>query len=172
MPTKTLLTIYKSLFESHLTYCLPIWCRGLKSAKLKEILIQQKRAMRHIFKKKFNAHTDKLFVKGKCLKINDLCETAFAKIMYNFNCDNLNWEMSKFLHKQKQTNNTRQNGTLAKNFQQGDSTFINCLISHFNENKTLVDSATSKEHFSKIIKEKKLGNYQTNCTNPSCNECN
>jgi Reverse transcriptase (RNA-dependent DNA polymerase) len=66
LPGSALRTIYFSMIHSHLTYCLPIY--GCTTAKnIKKIEIAQKKAIRTVFREKYNAHTAELFRTAKIM---------------------------------------------------------------------------------------------------------
>lgn len=71
--------IYNSLILSHLNYGILVW--GFKHSK---ILKLQKKAIRSICCKKYNAHTDPLFKKLKILKLNDIFTISKFKFYHKF----------------------------------------------------------------------------------------
>ena len=81
LPTHLKILIYRSLFESHLRYALPLWGPTLTLAQIKKIEIQQKKALRYVESKPYNAHTDPLFKKHKVLKFGDLIRIEMQLLM-------------------------------------------------------------------------------------------
>ena len=79
VPTYTLLTIYNSLFVSHISQSILVW--GHVSDRIFKL---QKRAIRIVFKCKYNSHTDVLFKKNKLMKCNDIYKTAAAKFYFKY----------------------------------------------------------------------------------------
>ena len=80
VPKNILVTIYNSLFQSHLTYCTPCWGFG-PIARLK---ILQKKCIRTITNSKYNAHTTKLFYETDKLKLDDIFKLNCLKVYYKF----------------------------------------------------------------------------------------
>jgi hypothetical protein len=80
LSSKIKLTIYNSLFRSHLEYCIHTW--GLSGGKeLKGIEILQKKAMRYIENTHSRAHTNVLFYKYKTLMVKDLIDYNICNFM-------------------------------------------------------------------------------------------
>ena len=82
-PLKVRLSIYRALIESHLR----LGCTTYGSAPLallEELLIIQKKSVRHILKTYYLAHADPLFLKLRILKIEDLILLERALIVHNF----------------------------------------------------------------------------------------
>ena len=70
-PTNTMLLIYNALFQSKLTFGLPIW-GGLFKGQFKQLEILQKKAIRAIYRRNSYAHTHELFKKGEVMPLEDL----------------------------------------------------------------------------------------------------
>ena len=67
VPGRILKTLYNSMIESHLRYCILAW--GFESNRIAKL---QKKAIRTISNAKYNAHTEPLLKKLKILKVSDL----------------------------------------------------------------------------------------------------
>ena len=61
--------IYSSIGQSHIEYGLTIW---YSKNKMKKTLSLQKKLFRTIHNQRYNAHTQTLFAKSRCLNIQDL----------------------------------------------------------------------------------------------------
>jgi len=85
IPSSILLTIYTSLFQSHLNYGITCWGYNYGS----RILKLQKRAIRNVAKAKYNAHTDPLFKSLKILKLDDIFKLTNMKLYHKFHNNNL-----------------------------------------------------------------------------------
>ena len=89
LPRRALLTIYDSLFMSHVQYGLEVW-GGNDTAKGKKRLQNiQKKAIRHISKSFYIAHTEPRMKSMGFLKIDDQYKLQCAKLahdMINKNC--------------------------------------------------------------------------------------
>ena len=76
-------SIYRSLIESNLRFACT--CYGsAPRASIEELLILQKKAVRHVLKTYYLAHADPLFLKLGILKIEDLILLERALIIHNF----------------------------------------------------------------------------------------
>jgi hypothetical protein len=84
VPCTTLLNIYNSLFMSYITHSVLVW--GYKSERIFKL---QKKAIRIVFKCKYNAHTSVIFKKNKLLKFEDIYKTAAAKFFYKYSNNSL-----------------------------------------------------------------------------------
>lgn len=79
LPTTILLTIYNSLFLPYLHQSILLW--GHDSGRIFKL---QKRAIRLVFKKKYNAHTDPLFKANGLLKFEDIYRQASLKFYHKY----------------------------------------------------------------------------------------
>ena len=84
LPTQVLLSIYNSLFVPHVTQSITVW--GHKPYRIFKL---QKRAIRLVFKAKYNAHTDVLFKKSNSLKFEDIYKSSLLKLYYKYNNNTL-----------------------------------------------------------------------------------
>ena len=79
VPSTVLLNIYNSLFLSHISHSVLVW--GHKSDRIFKL---QKKAIRLVFKCKYNAHTSAIFKRNKLLKFEDVYKNAAAKFYYKY----------------------------------------------------------------------------------------
>uniref|UniRef100_A0A8C6MKE1 Reverse transcriptase domain-containing protein n=1 Tax=Nothobranchius furzeri TaxID=105023 RepID=A0A8C6MKE1_NOTFU len=93
-----LLTLYHSLIEPYLFYCLEIWGATCKTFT-QPLIILQKRALRIINNSNYRDHTNQLFIRYKILKFPDLVEWKILQIMYRANTSNLPTNIQKMFHK-------------------------------------------------------------------------
>ena len=63
MPQESRLLLYNALFDSILSFGIPIW-GGVGSNRLKPLEILQKKALRSVYKLEYNAHTREYFALG------------------------------------------------------------------------------------------------------------
>ena len=82
LPQNIKLTLYNSLFRSHLEFGILAW-GGVPPAKLKGIINLQKKCVRNVSGKKYRSHTDPIFSSLNLLKFPDI---------FNYNC-------TLFMHK-------------------------------------------------------------------------
>ncbi len=80
---KALKAVYYSTFHCHLIYCIPIWSSA-SSALLKTISILQKKAIRLIFNKPYNFHTEPLFKASKILPFESLIQFFNLQTMHRY----------------------------------------------------------------------------------------
>ncbi len=78
-----LLSLYFSLFHSHLSYGLSIWGSSI-DRYLSKLTILQKRIIRAITFSSFNAHTSHIFRDLNILKIKDLFNHKIGSLMWDF----------------------------------------------------------------------------------------
>ena len=83
LPLKVLRTIYQSLIQSNILYGLIIWGKINSNQQHNRIQALQKRAIRIICGKKYNAHTDPLFKSQNILKFYDLYKLQGIKLYGN-----------------------------------------------------------------------------------------
>ena len=80
---QVLLSLYFSLFHSHLSYGLSLW--GTNNVEyLSKLTTLQKKIIRSITISDFNAHTTPLFKRLKILKLNDLYNHKILSLMWDF----------------------------------------------------------------------------------------
>ena len=80
LPSRILLSIYNSIFLSYIHQSVLVWGHECPE----RILKLQKKAIRVIFKCKYNAHTDPLFKINKLLKFSDIYNVAAMKFYYKY----------------------------------------------------------------------------------------
>ena len=107
LPGYILKTIYTSLVQSNLSYCILAW--GFNCGRLKNI---QKRAVRIICNSKYNAHSEPLLKSLQLLKLEDIFKLNMLKFYYRYANNQLPQYFSNFkiipqndIHE----HNTRQN---------------------------------------------------------------
>ena len=83
LPTSSLLTLYYSLVYPYLVYCVSVW-GSTHPSNLKHILVLQKKVIRIISGRAFDAHTEPIFKQLKILKLCDIFRFQVGKIMFSF----------------------------------------------------------------------------------------
>ena len=80
---KILLMLYNTLILPYISFCNILWatCKTL----INNILLLQKKAIRVCTRSGFRDHTNPLFVKLKCLKVDDIYFLQAAIFMFRFN---------------------------------------------------------------------------------------
>ena len=85
---RVLRSLYFSLFESHMSYGLPVW--GCVNEELiNKLLVLQKKAIRAINFSDFRAHSSPIFKDLGILKINDLFQYQVSSLMWDFDKNSL-----------------------------------------------------------------------------------
>ena len=79
VPSYVLLSIYNSLFLPYLFQTILVW--GHDSGRVFKL---QKRAIRLVFKEKYNAHTDKIFKTNLMLKFPDIYKLSVLKFYHKY----------------------------------------------------------------------------------------
>ena len=80
---ETLISVYYSIFHSHVQYGCPVWSLT-KKENLDTITILQKKCMRIINFVPFNSHTNNMFLDNKRLKFDDLIKVEQLKPIFDF----------------------------------------------------------------------------------------
>lgn len=104
---RVLRSLYFSLFESHLSYALPVWGSAIQ-AHMQKLFILQKKAIRAISFSDFRAHTSPLFKELNTLKIDDLFQYQVSSLMWDFDHNTLPNALNSLFNK---TRNTHSYGT-------------------------------------------------------------
>ena len=79
---KALCTLYYSLVYSYLQYCILVWGSTCPT-NLRRLVLLQKRTVRIISKKGFDAHTNLLFKSLMILKLEDIYSLHLGKFMFS-----------------------------------------------------------------------------------------
>ena len=103
---RVLRSLYFSLFESHLSYGLPVWgCAN--QALIQKLFILQKKAIRAITFSDFRAHTSPIFKDINVLKVNDLFQYQVSSIMWDYDHNTLPKSLNSLFTKTKSTHSHR-----------------------------------------------------------------
>ena len=101
-----LISLYYSLFNSHLSYGIALW--GVANyTLLQKVYLLQKRAIRAITRSEYLAHTDPLFTKLKILKMNDIYLTNIASLMWDYDHDLIPQSLKVWFNKTSHKYKTR-----------------------------------------------------------------
>ena len=79
LPKKIKILLYKSLIQSQIEYCLPVWGNALPT-HIKPLEIIQRKAIRVATNSKYNSHTEPLFHQANALTVKDLYLIRCARI--------------------------------------------------------------------------------------------
>ena len=177
VPMHILKTIYSSLINPHLNYCILAW-----GFNLDRILKLQKKAVRIITNSHFLAHTDNLFHDLKILKIEDIFNLKQIVFYHKFINDQLPPTLANILSKQEPNRRSCHSHlflkpprlALRENAKQCIRHTIPDFINDFKnfkkdfiKNINLLSLLTLKQQF----KSQKLENYAFECTDHNCYPC-
>lgn len=169
LPKSALLTLYYSLFHSHITYGLSIWGNSDSSNKIFKL---QKTIIRIINKRSYRSHTEILFKNSKIPKLEDLYKLHIILFMHDYRNYKLpisfaNQYKTSILNRKnnfyQETPRTKFSSQLPKH---KFPKIWNCLPDNL---KCLASRNILKHRF---INET-LASYKSmeNCTNPLCPDC-
>ena len=79
LPKQTKILLYKSLIQSQIEYCLPVWGNALDT-HMEPLKIIQRKIIRVITNSKYNSHSEPLFSQAKALTIEDMYLIRCARI--------------------------------------------------------------------------------------------
>ena len=88
IPTYVLKILYHSLVLSHLQYCTLLWANSYHS-RLHKLRLLQKKAIRIISNTDYLAHSSKLFLNLKLLKLDDIMKFQLGTFMYKLKYNKL-----------------------------------------------------------------------------------
>ena len=83
LPKNIRLTVYNSLFKSHLQYGILAWGK-VPNTKLQKIISVQKKCIRNVANKDFRSHTEPLFSQMKVMKFQDILEYESLLYMHKY----------------------------------------------------------------------------------------
>jgi len=78
------LKVYHSLIHSHLDYCAMIWISNISKKQLNMLKVIQKKAIRIVYGKKYNAHTGDLFQSSGVTKVENIFERDSALMTFKY----------------------------------------------------------------------------------------
>ena len=93
VPKQTILSVYYSIFYSHITYACQVWAlTSLHNINIIKVL--KKKCMRIINFAPFNSHTYNLFESDKILKFEDVIKFEQLEIIYEFKSNSFPKDLS------------------------------------------------------------------------------
>ena len=170
LPSNIKLTIYNSLFKSHIEYGIQAWGNA-SIPDLKGIYQLQKKAVRYISNAKKLSHTSNLFSLHKILKIHDL--TKYNEIMFMHNFAHKKLPASFNNHFKKLTSFER---TLGIQLEKVNKTRLKLFPSYsmpksWNNLSLELKREPSANVFKKRYKNSILESYLSTCTKTNCLSC-
>ena len=104
LPKQNLLQLYYTLFHSHLTYRISIWCSTYPS-HLQKLQKLQNKALKAICNAPYRSPAKPLYAQLNILQIEDVYKYETAKFMFNFNKTLAPSPFSNFFQKIHQVSN-------------------------------------------------------------------
>ena len=95
---KAKLSIYHSLFQSHINYCSITYLDKMNKTQITNLLKLQKKALRLVFQARKNVHTDKLYKLSNIIPIDKLYETEATKFVFMHISDTTKDQQPKAIH--------------------------------------------------------------------------
>ena len=175
LPQDILLTIYNALIMPHIQY--GILCWGHKSSRIYNL---QKRAMRLITNSKYNAHSEPIYKKLKCLKVSDIFTLKTLKLHYNIEKRTVpHYFLDMFKSNETTTHHNTRFRHLALKPTSKTATAYNCLRYSLPETLSAIPfiikekvTTHSAQGFSNYIKHYFIKNYTDTCNILNCYICN
>ena len=103
IPKQTLLSVYYSIFYSHLIYACQVWSLTTQH-NIDTIKILQKKCVRIINFASFNGHTNILFNSDKLLKFQDSIKFEQMKLVFEFKTNTLPLDLNNLFQENKEIN--------------------------------------------------------------------
>ena len=166
------MTIYNSLFRSHLEFGVLAW-GGVSHNKLNKIIKLQKKCVRNVAGKPYNSHTDPIFSKLGILKFVDTFQFNSSIFMHKYINRKLPESSDNFFTPLSNPNRTHSFQTsLAKSkFLENFPSFF--LPVNWNSNSPSLKSTINLKSFKNNLKQLMLGAYPpaTKCNSAFCPDC-
>ena len=161
-------SLYFSLFESHLSYGLPVW-GSANQALIQKLFILQKKALRAITFSDFRAHSSPLFKDLHILKIHDLFQYQVSSIMWDYDHNTLSKYLNSLFTKTRNThsyrtrfeNDDKLNIGRVNSHKYGDMSFKIIRATKLNKLKDcdFYNEARSKQFFLHSLKNNIIDKY-------------
>ena len=172
LPRKIRLTLYNSLFRSHLEFGILAW-GGLSSNKLLKITNTQKKCVRNVAGKGHRSHTGPIFSSLGLLKFNDLFKHQCSIFMHKYLHNKLPNSFDNTFTPLAAPNRTNsyQLGILRKKYLSHFPTYQ--LPITWNSNCLSLKCTTNGTSFKNNLKELILATYPpaVKCNSRSCPDC-
>ena len=178
LPLQIRKTLYHSLFDSHLNSGNLLWGCA-KDSSIKKIETLQKRSIRNISLKNFNAHTEPLFKTHNILKFKDKLSHSRAIFMHQYRHNKLPDSFSGIFTDTSITDNmqSRHNDYNYQNLPANKKCLENFPLKQiiFNWNRLSLELKATADptEFDYLLRQNFLSkySYETDCP-PNCYNCN
>jgi hypothetical protein len=166
------LQIYHGLLAPHLEYCSLVWMPKLKQSQINELAILQKRAIRLIFRSKYNSHTSVMFKMSGITKVKDIIWKESILFMKKFKTGDLPNIFAEILETQKIEKNTRSSQMQEKirpELKKGNLAYD--IISTWNSAPLSIRETTSLMSCKTAIKQNLSEANNIKCSVVNCYSC-
>ena len=170
LPNKIKLTIYNSLFKSHIEYGIVAWGNSADPG-IKRICSLQKRSVRYISNARSKQHTSNLFAEHKILKFHDLVKHCELSFMYKYVYSILPSSFNDMFVKLNSFDRSLsfQMEVVKKSFMKTLPAYT--LPKNWNNLPLELKRIKSLNVFKNSNKEKILSSYNFSCTANNCYSC-
>ena len=169
-PEEIIKTLYFSIFNSHLSYGLPVWGSGNKD-NMRKIQILQNQALRAMIKgTDFETNTEQIRFDGKILSVSDLFYYQISSLMWDYDHNALPPSLSDLFRKSNSVHGyptrmaTRGKLHIRKmsTTKYGNNSFCYVGTKALNELKNLeiYNNAKSKSNFLTSLKRELISEYK------------
>ena len=173
LPKKIRLTIYNSLFRSHVEFGILAW-GGISLSKLDKITKLQKKCVRNVAGKAHNSHTDPIFSMLGLLKFSDTFQYSSSLFMHKCISNKLPDSFQNFFTPFSIPNRSHsfKNSKAKNKFLETFPSFF--LPKIWNSNSPGMKSTVNFNSFKNNLKQLILGSYPpvTKCNSAFCPDCN
>ena len=170
IPSKIKLTVYNSLFKSHIEYGIVAWGNSADPG-IKRICSLQKRSVRYISNARSKQHTSNLFAEHKILKFHDLVKHCELSFMYKYVYSILPSSFNDMFIKLNSFDRSLsfQMEVVKKSFMKTLPAYT--LTKNWNNLPLELKRIKSLNVFKNSNKEKILSSYNFSCTANNCYSC-
>ena len=172
LPKRIRMTIYNSLFRSHMEFGILAW-GGVSQSKLEKITKLQKKCVRNVAGKGFNSHTDPIFSTLGILKFSDIFQYNSSIFMHKYINNKLPESFLDFFTPFSNPNRTHSFKTslAKKKFLENFPSFFLPVI--WNSNSLSLKATTNLGSFKNNLKQLMLGAYPPTkkCNSAFCPDC-
>ena len=171
-PLKVRMTLYNSLFKSHLEFGILAW-GGVGSGKLRKISKLQKKCVRSVASKGHRSHTDPIFSSLNILKLEDLFILNCSAFMHKYTHNKLPQSFDNMFTPMSQPNRTcgfKLDKIKNNSLSQYPMFFLPKV---WNANSLELKNTSSYNTFKKSLYKSLIAKYPPilTCTDMACPDC-
>ena len=172
LPLNIRLTLYNSIFRSHMEFGILAW-GGIALNKLKKITNLQKKCVRNVANKMYRSHSDPIFSKLGILKFDDIFKLNCSLFIHKYMNAKLPDSFENVftpLTGSNRTNSLQVDITKSKSLSSFPTDFLPKV---WNANSLHLKNITSLNSFKNNLKQSILSSYSAavKCNSPTCPDC-